>query len=180
MSRQVPVYSTFSKARSARIHSARATRLAVGAIGFCVAIGAATVARAVDYAGTVQFQSQTQFAAPIAGIDAQDLVVSVGSETESTGSGEKCSILGTISDNADALGAYPDAGQVSADMLLERGGPQIPDGNCVVTVRARATDGVSVSARGSQTVFVPAADIDGSGTVAVADIIVRESKASGG
>jgi len=152
--------------------------LASAATGLLLVLGAASLAGAVDYSGTVQFQGQTQIPVAIPGIDYPDLLISIGSETESTGNGEKCSILGTSADNADALGAYPDAGQVSADMLLERGGPQIPDGTCVVTVRARATDGVSVSARGSQTVFVPAADIDASGTVVVSDIVVRQSKAS--
>ena len=39
-------------------------------------------------------------------------------------------------------GSYPDAGTVSADILLERGGPQLPEGECIVTVLANGTDGI--------------------------------------
>lgn len=140
----------------------------------------ATPGFAIDYAGTVTFSGQTTFAAPIAGIASTDLTVRVDTETEATGNGEKCSISATSSDNPDGLGAYPDAGSVDATMLLERGGPNIPEGSCIVTVSATGTDGVSVSARGSQTVFVPAASIDTSANVAVNDIVVRESKAIAG
>jgi cysteine-rich repeat protein len=134
-------------------------------------------AYAVDYQGVVQFQGQVVFAAAIAGINAEDLTVSVQMSTEATGNGEKCSILSVSSDSPDVTGAYPDAGSVNAEILLERGGPQIPDGECIVTVQATGTDGVSVSARGSQTVFVTADEIDTAATVAVDDITVRQSKA---
>jgi hypothetical protein len=137
-------------------------------------------ARAVDYAGTVTFSGDVTFPVAIPGISAPDLVVRVGSSTEATGNGEKCSISATTSDNPDLAGTYPDGGVVGATMLLERGGPNIPEGTCVVHVTATGTDGVSVSARGSQTVFVPAAAINTSGNVAVDDIVVRESKAVAG
>lgn len=152
-----------------------------GAVAIALAcLVSATPAAAVDYSGTVGFTGQTTFAAPIPGILATDLTVSVTPETEATGNGEKCSISATTSDSPDALGTYPDAGSVNATMLLERGGPNIPEGSCVVKVTASGTDGVSVSARGSQTVFVPAADIDASATIAGVDIVVRESKAIAG
>jgi cysteine-rich repeat protein len=153
----------------------------IGTLTFAIAcLAIAAPATAVDYSGTVGFTGQTTFPVPIAGIAATDLTVSVSTETESTGNGEKCSISATTSDTPDALGTYPDAGSVSATMLLERGGPQIPDGSCVVKITASGTNGVSVSARGSQTVFVPADDINTSATVNVADIVVRESKAIAG
>jgi cysteine-rich repeat protein len=139
-----------------------------------------TDARALDYSGTVSFQGSVSFSAPIPGIALEDLVVSVDSETEATGNGEQCSILASSSDNADLAGNYPSVGQVDADMLLHRGGPMIPDGACIVTVRATGTDGVATSARGSQTVFVQAAEINTSATLVVPNITVRESKAIAG
>lgn len=137
-------------------------------------------AAAVDYTGTVDFTGQATFAAPIAGITATDLTVRVNDETEATGNGEQCEITATTSDNPDALGTYPDAGSVNADMTISRGGPNIPDGTCIVKLTATGTDGVSVSARGSQTVFVTADNINTSATVNVDDIVVRESKAIAG
>ncbi len=79
---------------------------------------------------------------PIAGINAEDLEVRLKTSTDGTGSGEKCSILSTSSDNADPNASYPDAGTVSADILLERGGPQLPEGECIVTVLANGMDGI--------------------------------------
>jgi len=139
-----------------------------------------TPAAAVDYTGTVGFTGQATFAAPIPGILVTDLTVSAADETEATGNGEQCEITATTSDNPDGLGTYPDAGSVNADMTISRGGPNIPDGTCIVKVTATATDGVSVSARGSQTVFVTADNINTSATVNVDDIVVRESKAIAG
>jgi len=137
-------------------------------------------AHAVDYNGTVQFEGQVTFPVAIPGIAAEDLVVEVDTETNGTGNGVKCSISATQSDNPDNAGAYPSLGQVSATMLVERGGPQLPTGDCIVTVRATGTDGSSVSARGAQTVFVPVDTVDVSGTVMVPDIDVRQSKAIAG
>jgi cysteine-rich repeat protein len=142
--------------------------------------GAVPTARAVDFTGTVHFEGAIVFSAPIAGIAADDLEITVKPATEATGNGEKCSILSVGSDNPDIGGSYPDAGDVNAEILIERGGPQIPDGDCIVTLEASGTDGVSVSARGSQTVFVSANEVDTSATVIVDDIIVRESKAIAG
>ena len=137
-------------------------------------------AHAVDYAGTVDFQGNIVFSAPIAGISEQDVAISIKTETQATGNGEKCSISAATSDNADVVGNYPDAGSVDATYLLERGGPNIPDGDCLTTIVASATDGVSVSARGTHTVFVNAVDIDTSGSVIVPTITVRQSKAIAG
>ena len=139
-----------------------------------------STASAVDFQGTVTFSGNVVFAQPIAGIALEDLTVAVKSSTEATGNGEKCSIVTSSSDNADALGAYPSIGAVSAEILLERGGGNIPDGDCIVTLTATGSDGAATSAKGSQTVFVPAALIDTGGAMGVADIIVRESRAISG
>jgi cysteine-rich repeat protein len=149
-------------------------------IATACALAAPLRAEAVDYTGTVDFSGQVVFSAPIPGIAPNDLTVSIDTSTEATGNGEKCEINATTSDNPDALGVYPDAGAVSADMEISRGGPNIPGGECVVKVTASGTDGVSVSARGAQTVFVPAAAIQNSDLVNVNDIVVRESKAIAG
>jgi cysteine-rich repeat protein len=141
---------------------------------------AATTAFAVDYNGTVEFQGDVVFSAPIAGIAADDLNVSVKLETQATGQGTKCVINAVSADNADALGDYPDTGSVSATYLVERGGPNLPEGTCVTTLVASGTDGVSVSARGTQTVFVDVNDVDLGSTLVVPTITVRESKAIAG
>jgi len=141
---------------------------------------AADRAHAIDYLGTVDFQGDVAFSAPVAGISEQDLTISVNSATDATGSGTKCSILSTTSDNAHALGSYPDAGSVDAEYFVERGGNKVPEGSCVATIVASGTDGVSVSARGTQTIFVDVNDVDLQSTVAVPTIVVRESKAIAG
>lgn len=140
----------------------------------------APAARAIDVTGTVQLQGQVSFAAPIPGIVETDLEVSVGETTEATGNGEQCEILAVTEDSPDGTGAYPDAGTVSVQITLSRGGPNVPDGSCIVTVQARGTDGAAVSAKGSQTVFLTAADIGANATVNVPTITVRESKAVAG
>jgi cysteine-rich repeat protein len=136
---------------------------------------------AADITGTVEFQGQVVFPAAIPGIDAEDLDVAIKATAEATGPGETCDILGVSTDAPDADGTYPGAsGMVTAQIQLSRGGPQIPDGDCIVTVQAGATDGASISARGARIVFVTAAEIGGGATVAVPDIAVRQSKAVAG
>jgi len=157
-------------------------RFTLGAVALACGLAFAYVppASAVTYNGIVQFTGTVSFPAPIAGITATGLTVRPATDTEATGNGEHCTINSTTGDNPDGLGAYPDAGQVSADMSVDRGGPNIPDGQCLVTIRATGTDGVSVSAHGSQIVWVDAADINTSATVPVSNITVRESKAVSG
>lgn len=150
----------------------RVLSIAAASVGLWMVYAAP--AAAVDFQGTVHFMGMVT--GTVAGIAPEDLVVSVRSSTEATGNGEKCSIITTSSDNPDTNGDYPDAGDVSAEILLERGGPQLPDGVCIVTLQAAGTDGVSVSARGATVVFVTANDIDTDATLNV-DITVRESKA---
>ena len=152
-----------------------AGRLILLAAGFMLSSLMAP-AHALDVQGTVSFQGQVTFAAPIAGITAQDLTVTPSFTTEATGNGVKCSILNITSDSPDGLGAYPDLGTVTAEVLMEKGGGNPPEGDCVITVAASGTDGVSVSARGTATVFADATDVGGGATL-TADITVRESKA---
>lgn len=144
-----------------------------------ILVGAPSSGRATDVTGTIEFQGQVVFAAPIPGIAADDLEVSAKLSTEATDPGEQCSILSVTPDTPDADGTYPGAGggAVTAEILLHRGGPQVPDGECLVTLQAAGTDGASVSAHGSVLLFVSAADIGASATVTVPDITVRESKA---
>jgi cysteine-rich repeat protein len=133
--------------------------------------------QAVDFMGTVTFEGNVVFAAPIPGISFTDLEIMVRDTAEGTGSGEKCSILSVTADSPDGGGTYPDGGMVTAEILIERGGPKIPEGDCIVVIEARGTDGASVSAKGTETLFVSAAEVDTSATVMVPTITVRESKA---
>ncbi len=155
-------------------------RLPVGRLGIVVVFLLAThaaPATADEVQGIVHFVGTVSATVP--GVNLEDIEVTVKSTTEATGSGEKCSILAVTSDHVSSGGTYPDTGDVSAEIKLEHGGPQPLEGDCIVTVQARGTDGVSVSARGAQVLFVSAADISGGNTL-VADITARESKAVAG
>jgi cysteine-rich repeat protein len=140
----------------------------------------ATAARAVDVTGTVSFNGMVVFAAPIPGIAANDLVVSPRTTSEATDPGESCTVNTITSDSPDVAGAYPDAGTVTANMTLHHGGMVVPNGRCILTLTATGTDGVATSARGSQTLFLTAADIGGNAAIAVPNITVRQSKAIAG
>jgi len=140
--------------------------------------GSATYAS--DITGTVSFNGMVVFSAPIPGIAANDLVVAPKTTSEATDPGETCTVNTITSDSPDVAGAYPDAGTVTANITLHRGGPMAPDGLCILTLVATGTDGVSISARGSQTVFLTATNIGTSAAVAVPDITVRQSKAIAG
>ena len=156
--------------------------MAAAGIAASLVLGVApSVVRASDVSGTVEFEGQVVFAAPVAGIDAEDLTIGPKATAEATGPGETCTIQTAGTDNPDADGTYPGAaGAVTATILLSRNGPNPPSGDCLVTIQAGATDGVSVSARGSRLLFVTLADIGGNATIAVPDITVRESKAVAG
>jgi len=136
-----------------------------------------TPASAVDVQGSVTFEGQLAFDAPVPGVDLDDVRVRVDLATEATGPGVRCSILSESSDDADAGGLYPDAGAVSAEILMERGGPQQPEGACLVTLRASGWDGVSVTAHGLTTLLVTAAEIGANAVLSPPAIALRASKA---
>jgi cysteine-rich repeat protein len=152
---------------------------AVLAVGCCL-VAFVRPAAAADVLGTIRLTGTIMFATPIPGIASEDLTVSVSPATEATSSGETCAVLSTTSDNPDAGGLYPDAGEVAVDLQIGRGGPHGPTGDCVLTLEAYGTDGVAVSARGSQRVSVSAAEIAASATVAVPEVTLRQSKAIAG
>jgi cysteine-rich repeat protein len=141
---------------------------------------APAAASAVDVQGTVSFAGDLVFASAVPGVDLDDVRVSVDPVTEATGPGVRCSVLASTADDADAAGAYPDAGAVTAELLMERGGPQQPEGACLVTLRAAGWDGVSATAHGVTTLLVTAAEIDADAAVSVGAIVLRESKALAG
>jgi cysteine-rich repeat protein len=156
-------------------------RFALPVLTVAAVLALAGRAHAASITGTVSLQGQVVLAAPIPGIAVTDLEVSVKEATEATGNGETCEISATTSDGPDGGGNYPSGGTVSLTITISRGGgPQIPDGECIVTVVASGNDGVSVSAKGSQTIFLTAADIDADATVNVPTMTVRESKAVAG
>ena len=136
--------------------------------------------RASDITGTVTFAGTITFSAPIPGIAFTDLTVAPATLSEATGNGETCTVNTVTSDSPDGTGAYPDAGSVSVNVTLHRGGPMVPDGECILTLSATGTDGVSTSARGSQTVFLDATEIGSNANLTGVDITVRQSKAVAG
>jgi cysteine-rich repeat protein len=103
--------------------------------------------------------------------------VRVDLATEATGPGVRCSILSESSDDADAGGLYPDAGAVTAEILMERGGPQQPEGACLVTLRASGWDGASLTAHGLTTLLVTAAEVGANAVLSPPEILLRASKA---
>jgi cysteine-rich repeat protein len=145
--------------------------------GVCL-IGSAS--HASDITGTVSFEGTITFSAPIPGITFTDLTVAPRLTAEATGNGEHCDVNSIMTDSPDGTGAYPNAGTVSVNITIGRGGPMAPDGQCILTIHATGTDGVSTSARGSQTVFLDVADISGNVTLTGVDIVVRQSKAVAG
>jgi cysteine-rich repeat protein len=134
-------------------------------------------ASAVDVQGTVAFEGQLELVAPVPGIDLDDVRVRVDPATEATGPGVRCSILSQTSSNADAGGLYPEGGVVGATLLMERGGPQLPEGACLVTLHASGWDGAAVTVHGVTTLLVTAAEIDADAILAVPAIALRASKA---
>jgi cysteine-rich repeat protein len=160
------------------------TRLLRSAPGLALVLSLTTFAgapaRAVDVQGTVGLQGAIVFAAPIPGIAPEDVILTPSTASEATANGVKCSILTVTSDNASVGSTYPDAGAVTAEVLMERGGPQQPEGGCFLTLRAAAWDGAVTTARGSQTVLVDAATVGANGLVAMPDITMRESSAIAG
>lgn len=147
----------------------------LGAAALLLAPGA----RAVDVQGMVSFQGQVLYNEPVPGMTAAGVRLSIDPATESTGNGVRCSILLAQSDDTDAGGLYPNAGSVTAELLMERGGPQMPEGDCLVTLRAAAFDGASTTAHGSTTMLVSAAEIGG-GALSAPVIFLRASKAAAG
>jgi cysteine-rich repeat protein len=105
----------------------------------------------------------------------EDVEIEPATETEATGSGSKCNVTAVTSSTADSLGDYPSIGTTTIEFLVQRGGPNPPEGDCVVSLRARADDGVSVEAAGAATVSVPVTDIEADATVIVDTIVLRES-----
>jgi cysteine-rich repeat protein len=140
----------------------------------------APTTQASDITGTVSFQGTVTFSAPIPGITFTDLTVTPRDTAEATGNGEQCTVNSVTSDSPDGTGAYPNGGTVSVNITLSHGGMPVPDGDCILTIHATGTDGVSTSARGSATVFLTATDIGTSATLTGVDITVRESKAIAG
>jgi cysteine-rich repeat protein len=140
----------------------------------------APATHATDITGTVSFQGMVSFSAPIPGIAVTDLTVTPRDTSEATSPGEQCTVNTVTSDSPDGTGAYPSGGTVSVNITLSHGGMPVPDGQCVLTIRATGSDDVATSARGSATVFLDATDIGTNATLTGVDITVRESKAIAG
>jgi cysteine-rich repeat protein len=152
-------------------------RLLVSTLAAAAVLLLAPATRAVDVQGLVSFEGQLLFNEPIPGMTPAGVQVSIDPATEATGNGVRCSILVAQSGDTDAGGLYPNSGSVTAELLMERGGPQMPEGACLVTLRASAYDGASTTAHGSTTLLVTAAQIGG-GNLSAPVIYLRASKAS--
>ena len=131
---------------------------------------------ASDVTGTVSFQGQVVFPVPVAGISLSDMRVKPGTTAEATGNGTQCDVVSVTSDAADVAGTFPSGGAVTAQITISHGGPNPPEGDCLLTLRASGNDGATVSARGFLAVSVSLANIQNSETVAVGDIEARGSK----
>lgn len=160
------------------VHTPRLSFTAV--LGTALVWAAVGPARAIDVQGTVEFEGAVVFAAPIAGIAPEDMMVISSMETEATGNGVQCSILAVSGDSPGVDSSYPDTGAVTAEILMERGGPHQPEGGCTVTLRASGWDLGGVTARGSQTLLIDAATVGANGVVPVPDVVIRESRAVAG
>jgi cysteine-rich repeat protein len=134
-------------------------------------------AAAQDFVGTVHFQGTVSYADPNLDLlmPKEDLTVTVKSTVAASGPGVKCEI-GTIKpDNPNPDGTYPEtSGDVSVQLTMRK------EGMCLVTVVAEGTDGVSISARGTTTVFVDPNDITSGETFTGVDITLNRSKAVAG
>ena len=108
-------------------------RAGITGLVVCLASGAG----ATDVTGTVQLQGLVSFAAPIPNIGFTDLTVGAETETEATGNGEQCEITAVTEGNPDGSGLYGGTvSAVDATITISRGGPRVPDGDCVLTIRA--------------------------------------------
>jgi len=138
---------------------------------------------ATTISGTVTFQGNVVFVAPIPGITETDITVSSGPGIQPTGNGEHCDIVANDTADVAAGGAYPDTGSLSVGIEISKGGMggQDPDGNCRVQLQASGNDGANVSAYGTVTVEVTVIEIGASATVVVPDDIeLRQSKTQAG
>lgn len=141
---------------------------------------AAAPVSASDITGTVTFSGNVVMASPIPGIALGDLTVASGPGIEATGNGQQCAIVTNGSAPVGALGAWPDSGSLSVTMTISRGGPNPPDGTCLLQLHASGNDGANVSAYGTVTVEVTVAEIGANAAVVADDIVVRQSKVQAG
>jgi cysteine-rich repeat protein len=134
-------------------------------------------ALALDVQGTVSVQGFAVFAGDAGGIPLEDLRVRFGAETEATGPGVRCSVSSPTAGSTDASGFFPASGPVSVSVLMERGGPQPPEGTCILTVQVSGSDGGEVTAHGQAIVAVTSAQVDADALVDAPDVVLRLSKA---
>jgi cysteine-rich repeat protein len=142
-------------------------------------VAAAAPAQAIDLLGTVAVEGQLLFADYDAtgGLGHDDLRVRVDPVAEATGPGVRCSVEASTTALPDELtGLYA----LSADVRMERGGPQLPEGECILVLRAAGWDGVATSAHAVGSVAATAADLQGGATVVPGVMFARISRASAG
>jgi cysteine-rich repeat protein len=69
---------------------------------------------------------------------------------------------------------------VTAEVRMERGGPQVPEGECIVKLHAAGWDGVAASAHAYGSVGATAEDVQGGATLTPAVMFARVSRAAAG
>jgi cysteine-rich repeat protein len=145
-----------------------------------VSLGLAVPATALDVAGTITLEGFAAFAAGDGGVPLESLRVRVSDLTEATGPGVRCSVSDATTGTTDASGFFPASGPVSVNVLMERGGPQPPEGTCILTLQVSGSDGAETTARGRATVAVSATQVDDDALVATPTVLLRVSKAHAG
>ena len=133
-----------------------------------------------DVEGVVSLQGFAAFAGDPSGVPLEALRVRIAPETDATGPGVRCSVSGMTAGATDASGFYPASGPVQVSVLMERGGPQPPEGTCLLTVHVSGSDGGEVTAHGMATLSVNAVQIDADSLVTAPDVALRVSKAHAG
>jgi|GEM_PF-4991010 len=162
------------------LHAARRLRAAppLGVLVAAALVAAAPrAATALDVEGAVQIEGQVVFLVPVPGMAPDDLRVTVDGEAEATGPGVQCSVVSSTSAVPDAtLGTWA----LQATVRMERGGPHVPEGECLLGVRAAGWDGVATTAHGFAALAVTADDVQGGATVSPGLLAVRPSRAVAG
>ncbi|HEX2485804.1 MAG TPA: hypothetical protein VHQ66_10915 [Myxococcota bacterium] len=129
--------------------------------------------------GTVAVEGQLLFDDynTVGTLEPDDLRVRVAPEADATGSGVRCSVVSSTPGVPDAVtGLYA----LTAEVRMERGGPHVPEGECIVKLHAAGWDGVGMSAHAYGSVPATADDVQNGATLFPAVMFARVSRAAAG
>ena len=152
-------------------------RAAAGLLAVAAFLTVSHRAAALEVQGTLTVEGQVLYPTSIPGMGLDDLRVTVDPEVDATGPGVRCSVVSSTPGVPDAVtGVYA----VEAEVLMERGGPQLPGGDCVLGLRVAGWDGVAATAHGFVALAVAADDIQAAATVSPGVMLARASRAAAG